>query len=108
MTLRSLLCASIKIDLAGIRTQDLSDFVTEKIVELLQSRSEVADLRRKCRKMESTVAKVTDKSAELEKRVRTLDLVVKKFKEDSKNGETSARPLIIHRSVGIQILPVTS
>jgi len=86
-----------------ISREDLEDLVSRKVIEVISCHSEIGDLRSKCDKLEHMNESFKTTTKALQKMCKDLDTVVKRYASDIQNKKDKATPIIITRSVGLQV-----
>ncbi len=91
--------------------QELEDFVCDALAEAVSAHSEVAELRRKCKKYEDAQERFRHIAMALRKQNADLTTVVKRYIVESKEGNARSKvavPVKITRSVGLTVNTVTT
>ena len=70
---------------------------------MISCHSEIGDLRSKCDKLEHMNESFKTTTKALQKMCKDLDTVVKRYASDIQNKKDKATPIIITRSVGLQV-----
>lgn len=86
-----------------ISREDLEELVARKVIEVISCHSEIGDLRSKCDKLEHMNESFKTTTKALQKMCKDLDTVVKRYASDIQNKKDKATPIIITRSVGLQV-----
>jgi hypothetical protein len=77
--------------------------VAQYVVEMISSRSAVGELRRRCDAYAEMNEKWKKKTQMLQKMVGDMNIVIKRFINESQSGKNNPAPIKITRSVGLQI-----
>ena len=88
--------------------QELESIATKKLLEGLQANSELGDLRGRIQDLEESKNKWMKKAQARGKMLQDLVTVVKRYIQDVESEKVKAKPIIITRSVGLQVVDSTA
>ena len=84
--------------------QELESIAAKKVVESLASRSELGQIRTRLQDLEDSRNKWMKKAQARGKMLQDLCTVVKRYIQDVEAEKEGAKPIIITRSVGLQVV----
>ena len=84
--------------------QELESIAAKRVVESLASRSELGQIRTRLQDLEDSRNKWMKKAQARGKMLQDLCTVVKRYIQDVESEKEGAKPIIITRSVGLQVV----
>ena len=84
--------------------QELESIAAKRVVESLASRSELGQIRTRLQDLEDSRNKWMKKAQARGKMLQDLCTVVKRYIQDVEAEKEGAKPIIITRSVGLQVV----
>ena len=102
--IRDLRFPSFYISLHVFSLQELESIAAKRVVESLASRSELGQIRTRLQDLEDSRNKWMKKAQARGKMLQDLCTVVKRYIQDVEAEKVGAKPIIITRSVGLQVV----
>ena len=82
----------------------MESIAAKRVIEGLQARSDLGDLRSRVQDLEESKNKWMKKAQARGKMLQDLVTVVKRYIQDVESEKKNAKPIIITRSVGLQVV----
>merc|ERR1719204_574352 len=95
---------AVKKSLRKISRKELESIAAKRVVESLASRSELGQIRTRLQDLEDSRNKWMKKAQARGKMLQDLCTVVKRYIQDVESEKEGAKPIIITRSVGLQVV----